>query len=121
MRTGIIKKVVMTASLGLALLFSGQARADDLVFASCEIDADTGDLILGTVHTSSGAVLPKEVTERGSCLDAVKALKAAGCKKSALVEITEIIQTGPQKGLLHGFGTVRGLRMSFVVACPLTT
>jgi len=31
----------------------------------------TGDLILGTVHTSSGAVLPEGVEEGAGCLDAI--------------------------------------------------
>ena len=79
MRKVYIKKVVMAASLGLAIFFSVQALAVDLVFASCVFDSDTSDLILGIVHTSSGATLPKEVKEGESCPEAIKALKALDC------------------------------------------
>ena len=101
MRKGFIKTVVMTASLGLALFFSGQARAVDLVFTSCAPDTDTGDLILGTVHTSSGAVLPAEVEEGAGCLDAIKALKAANCTRSELVS-TIASEAGLIEARKHG-------------------
>ena len=51
----------------------------------------TGDLILGAAHTSSDPKnVPNEVEEGESCLDAIKAFKAAGCTKSDLIDISGV-------------------------------
>ena len=82
MTKGVIKKVVMTASLGLALFFSGTAPAAaavDLVFVNCLFDVEAGEYRVNVVDTSSGTELPAKLREGGKCLNAIKALLRAGC------------------------------------------
>ena len=130
MRRGFIKKLVMTASLGLALFFSGPALAVEIVVASCAFDRDTGGLILGPVHTSSDADLPVEVVEGAGCLDAIKALKEADCKRlDFLDDFTpeKLPASGWPDATPDGANWLRGAdaarrlivtAVKFAVACP---
>ena len=79
MRKEVIKSAFMAASLGLALFVSSPAFAEtDELLGVCVVDRD-GDLRLIQLHTSSEAVVPPEITiGLTSCLDAIKAVKAAG-------------------------------------------
>ena len=68
MRKGVIKKVAMIGSLGLALFFSGQALAGiDQIFIICAKDATTGNRIVIDIGASEGVILPKELDTGQPC------------------------------------------------------
>ena len=65
----------MTASLGLALFFSGQARALDVYAIGCLFDPATGEVTIMTAAKSEGAEFDFVVGD--NCLNAISVLKEA--------------------------------------------
>ena len=93
MRTSVIKKAVMTASLGLALFFSGQAVAQaycGLVYGTCAVDSNDR-LRVRKLRTSPEPTFPSSVVEGGFCMEALEDLEAAGCTQSPLLEPGPVI------------------------------
>ena len=128
MRKEVIKSAFMAASLGLALFVSSPAFAEtDELLGVCVVDRD-GDLRLIQLHTSSGAAVPPEITIGLTlCMDAIKAVKAAGWEPSnegsfdtELVALTGSISNPidlPMKGILGLIGGRVAVISIFALTC----
>jgi len=82
MRRGVIKKVFMTALLGLTVVVPSPASAaSDEVIGECAKDLETGVLLLRVLHSNTGAALPADIVPGETpCLEAVVQLKRVGFK-----------------------------------------
>ncbi len=80
---GVIKKVVMTASLGLVMFFSGPASADIMIVAVCVVDSNSDRLIFDFVDTTDVANTPTEVERGKPCLPGLLAIRNANCSRFA--------------------------------------
>ena len=86
MRTGVIKKAFMTASLGLALFFSGPAlAASGIVLLSCVIDLEVSDFRVVRIYITKGAKGLPSIKVGDLCRPAHSALKEADCSTMDLM------------------------------------
>ena len=114
MRERVIKKAVMSASLGLALIFSGQALADIVAHVRCEPDRE-GRLRVAHFEQSDGERLSFAPEKGDPCVNVLAAMQAAGCVKPDFIEMQ--IET-MKEAKLHIEDKVWLLAFGGITSCP---
>ncbi len=116
MRKAVIQTVVQSASLGLALFFSGPAlAASGRVFGSCTVDAAGHGYTVAELKAGPGFEYPKGVAVGAHCVTAINVLiYRAGCRVDITTEFWEKLGASPHEAGNHmteflslGMGTDR--------------